>query len=79
MNIIKKSVLALAGASGGNPIMTTIVIFMFYLGFNGLEALVEALIFGHSFKHWLDPLFIGGFIAYSAYAVYGCALFNSRQ
>ena len=79
MDIIKKSVLALAGACGGNPIMTTIVVFMFYLAFNTLECVVEKLIFGQRFHHWLDPLFIGLFISYSAYAVWGCAAHNSKR
>ena len=76
--IIERSALALAGASNGSPITTTIVVLLFYLFFNLLEAMLEKLIYGERFEHWLDPIFITVFIAYSAYAVYACALHNSK-
>lgn len=79
MKYLEKSVLVLARAAGGSPITTTIVVFLFYIQFNLLEASLEKLIFGARFEHWLDPLFCGVFIAYSAYAVWGCALHNSRS
>lgn len=77
MNAIQNSALTLAKAANGNPIITTVTVFLFYLFFNLLEAMVEKLMFGERFEHWLDPLFIGAFIFYSAYAVYACALYNS--
>ncbi len=78
MFLIEKTVLILAESAKGNPIVATIVVYIFYLMFTLLEAIVETLIFGDRFEHWLDPIFIGCFMAYSAYAVYGCALYNSN-
>ena len=79
MYILNKSVLVLAKASDGNPIITTIVVYLFFLLFTMAEQCIEKLIFGERFEHWLDPIFIGFFIAYSAYAVYGCALYKTAQ
>lgn len=56
-----------------NPIFTTVLIFLAMVFFNLFEALIEKLIFGHSFEHWLDPLFMGAFMAWAAYAVFICA------
>ena len=74
--IIEKSGAVLAIACKGNPILTTATIFMFYLFFTMFEAGIEKLIFGERFEHWLDPLFIGCVIAYSAYVVWACAEHN---
>jgi hypothetical protein len=71
--------MVLARASDGNPILTTATVILFMLLFNVLEANVEKLIFGERFEHWLDPIFISAAIAYSAYAVYACAVFNSNK
>lgn len=79
MKPIRKSAMTLAAAAKGCPVTTTVVVFLFYLFFNMLEALVETLAFGGPFEHWLDPLFVGCFIAYSAYAVYGCAMHNTHR
>ena len=79
IEIIEKSGEILAKSCNGNPVLTTLVVFLFYLGFSLLECTVESLIYGERFQHWLDPLFIGCFIAYSAYAVWACAAFNSTS
>jgi hypothetical protein len=73
MKLITKTTLYLCKACDESPIFTTVMIFLAMVFFNMLEALVEKLIFGERFEHWLDPLFMGCFIAWAAYAVYLCA------
>jgi hypothetical protein len=79
MNLLQRSVMTLAESANGNPIITTVVVCLFYLSFMLLEASIEEMIFGKHFSHFLDPLFIICFISYAAYAVYGCAMFNSLK
>lgn len=79
MNLLNRMTMILVTAAKGNPIVTTIIVFMFYVGFNCLEATVEELVFGSRFLHWLDFVFVGGFMAYAGYAVYGCHQFNTRN
>lgn len=79
MKYINISAKYLAAASSGNPVLTTCVVFLFYLFFNLLEGMVEILVFGDRFEHWFDPFFIGAFIAYSAYSVYACAEYNTKS
>ena len=79
MNKLQKMTYALAKASDGNPVISTATVMLFYLMFNVVEAGIEKLIFGERFDHWLDPLFQCAFIAYSAYAVWWCAVFNGRK
>lgn len=79
MNFIEKTAYTLAQASDGNPIITTIVIILFYFMFAFLEGGVEKLMLGERFDHWLDPFFQCAFIAYSAYAVFACAVFNTNK
>ena len=74
MNIIKKATLHLCWACDDNPISTTAVVFLAMLFFNIIEATIEKLIFGERFEHWLDPIFMGCFIAWASYAVYMCSL-----
>lgn len=62
-----------ARAAGGNPVLSTLTILIFYLAFNMLEAMVEKLIFGERFEHWLDPLFILVFIGFAAMTVWSCS------
>lgn len=79
MNQLEKFTLALARASNGNPVISTATVMLFFVMFNMLEAGVEKLIFGERFEHWLDPVFMLAFIAYSAYAVWWCAVFNGSK
>ena len=79
MNAIEKSAQILAESCSGNPVLTTCVVILFYVLFGMLEATVEKLIYGERFEHWLDPFFIASFIAYSAYAVMACAIYNSSR
>lgn len=77
--VVEGSALTLAEAASGSPITTTVVVLLFYFFFNVIEASIEKLAFGERFTHWLDPFFGVAFIAYAAYAVYACALHNSRR
>lgn len=79
MNKLQTATLALAKASGGNPVISTATVMLFFVMFTLLEASIERLIFGERFEHWLDPLFIMSFIAYSAYSVWWCAVFNGSK
>ncbi len=79
MNKIQQATYRLAQACEGSPISTTVVVMLFFVMFNVLEATVEKLVFGERFEHFLDPIFGLAFIGYSAYAVYWCAVFNSEK
>ena len=78
MNKFEKGTMVLVRASSGNPVLSTATILLFYVMFNLVLAGVEILIFGERFEHWLDPIFAMLFMAYSAYAVLWCAIFNTR-
>lgn len=77
--MIKQSIRVLVAASDGNPVITTCVVILFFIMFNMVLSVVEKLLFGERFEHWLDPVFASGFIVYAALAVYGCAEYNLRQ
>lgn len=79
MNKIQLATYRLAQACDGSPISTTVVVMLFAVMFNVLEATAEKLIFGERFENFLDLVFLLGFIAYSAYAVCWCAVFNSYK
>lgn len=70
----------LAQACEGNPVMSTILVMLFYLMFGMVEATVETLIWGNRFVHFMDdPVFSLMFMAYAAYAVWWCAVLNSSK
>lgn len=68
---------SVARSAKGNPITSTALVILFYLMFSVVEATVERLLFGERFEHWLDPFFGAAFMAYAAYCVFCCAVFNS--
>lgn len=78
-NLMQKWTYILANSCKGNPILTTCTIMLFYVMFNMVEAQIERLIFGERFEHWLDIVFQLCAIAYAAYAVYWCALYNNMK
>lgn len=73
MEILFSSARIVAGASGGNPITAVLVVFLFYLGFNCAEAIIERLIWGERFEHFLDPIFVLAFMSHAALCVYYCS------
>ncbi len=79
MNVLKNSALILASASGGNPIISTVIVILFFVMFNFLMGAIEKVWFGKAFMHLIDPIVIIAFISYSAYAVWYCAVFNSMN
>lgn len=79
MNKIQLATYRLAQACDGNPISSTIVVMLFFVMFNFFEAGVEIALYGKRFEHALDAVFALAFMAYSAYAVYWCAVFNSTK
>lgn len=79
MSKLKHSALMVAKASKGNPVIAVATIILFYVMFNTLESVVEILIFGKRFEHWLDVIFGIVFIGYAAYSVYWCGIYNLMQ
>ena len=79
MNIIQRATYRLAKACDGSPVTSTIVVMLFYVAFNFVEANIEVLIFGEMFAHFLDPVFALAGIGYAAYSVYWCAVFNEAN
>ena len=79
MNIIQRATYRLAQACDGSPVTSTIVVMLFYVAFNFVEANIEVLIFGEMFAHFLDPVFALAGIGYAAYSVYWCAVFNEAN
>ncbi len=76
MNFISKSAKTLAKATSGNPIVSIAVTILFYILFDYMESIIEKLIFGKPFVHWLDPIIVGLTIIYSMLAVHECAMFK---
>jgi len=79
VNKVQLMTFRLAQSCDGNPIFTTVLVMLFFVMFNVLEATAESLIFGAPFKHFLDVIFQLAFIGYAAYAVYWCAVFNIEK
>lgn len=79
MSKLYLSAMAVAKASNGNPIISTITVMIFYIMFNMFEAGIETLLYGDRFNHWLDPIFQLCFIGYSAYCVWMCAVVNTAK
>ena len=79
MNFIHESAMTIARSAQGNPVIATLVVILFVVGINAVEMTVEKLIWGKSFEHWLDVAILAGSIAYAAYVVYACALYNSGR
>lgn len=79
MNKFELFTLALARASKGNLIVSTITVMLFFVMFTLFEAGVETLIWGDRFHHWLDPVFQMAFIGYAAYSVWMCAALNQAE
>lgn len=79
MNKIQHATFRLAQACDGSPVPSTLVVMLFFVMFSFVEAGVEIALFGKRFEHALDAVFALAFMAYSAYAVYWCAVFNSTK
>jgi len=79
MNKLQIATLVLAKASDGNPVTTTLVVMIFMVMVNIAFYVVEKLFFGGSFVHFLDLILALAGIAYSSYAVYWCAVFNTEK
>jgi hypothetical protein len=79
MNKIQQATYRLAQACDGSPVAATVVVMLFFVMFNFVEAGVEIALFGKRFEHALDGAFALVFMAYAAYAVYWCAVFNGEK
>lgn len=79
ITLLKRSNSALAASAEGNPIISVVVVGLFYMAFNVFLASFEQLIFGERFEHLLDPVFSLAFIGFAGYSVYGCAVYNSAN
>jgi hypothetical protein len=67
------SALVIALAAKGNPVIAALCVLLFYFAFNGIEGIIEKLIFGKYFVHWLDPIFALAFASYACLVVWNCA------
>jgi hypothetical protein len=79
MNIAQRSAYRLAESCDGSPVATTVVVMLFFVMAQVVEASCEMVFFGERFAHILDPLMALAFMAYAAYAVYWCAIFNATK
>lgn len=79
MNLIHQSAMTIAAASKGNPVTATFTVILFVLGLQFISATAERLIWGERFEHWLDVVMLAASVAYAAYVVYACALYNSAS
>ena len=57
-----------------SPIKTAVMILIAMFVFCVFECLFETLIFGESFDHWLDPIFIMFFVFWASHATHVCAV-----
>ncbi|WP_067514710.1 hypothetical protein [Endozoicomonas ascidiicola] len=79
MELFNKMTAALVRSADGNPVHTTLTVMLFFVMFSVLEATIEKLIFGERFEHWLDPIFICGFIGFASYMVWVCAVYKESR
>ena len=79
MNKLQTVTLRLAQASDGSPVNTTLTVILFYFLINVLFYVIEKLFFGGPFVHVLDLILAVIAIAYSAYAVWWCAIYNTQK
>lgn len=78
-DFIDKAVYATVIACEGNPIMTVFISFLFYVGANGLEALIEKVFWGETFLHWFDLVLAAGFLLFAAKTVWVCAVVQAKK
>ncbi len=62
----------LAQASGESPLTVMLAMFFIYTTFNSIESMIERLLFGKSFLHWLDPLFLTIFLLFTLLSISYC-------
>ena len=77
--LIERAARTIAESSEGSPIISTMLVMLFYVMFAVLEVSVERLIWGERFEHWLDPVFILAFIGFASYCVAACAKYNADK
>lgn len=76
---LRRASAVVAISAEGNPIVSVIVVGLFYVAFNLVLASIEGLIFGERFEHIADPIFALAFIAFAGCSVHGCALYNTAK
>lgn len=69
----------IAIASKGNPVIAIVSVWLYWFAFNGLMAMVEYLVWGKPFLHWIDPLVALIFIAFAGRTGVACAHFNAKN
>lgn len=74
-----KAARIVAAASNGNPLKSTGLVILFVFGINLLFAVVETLIWGEMFQHWLDVVLLVASIVFSGMAAYECAVYNNKN
>jgi len=71
-----KAAQIVAAASNYNPIVSTIVVFLYYCAFNFVEGMIETLITGERFLHVGDVVSAVLFTAFNSHVIYICAVRN---
>lgn len=79
INLWLKAAGWVALAAGGNVFLAVLTVFLFYIPFSMIEAMVEKMIWGDRFEHWLDPLFMLAFMSFACTVVWACAQYNFKQ
>ena len=79
MKIMERATMKLATACDGSPLLTTVIVMLFYVLVNATEALLETLIFGAPFEHWFDVAISCAAIGYAGYAIHCCAIYNTEK
>lgn len=62
-----------ARACDHNPLSCSVTLFIYFLMFNMMEAVIEKLLFGEPFAHALDIFFAACFIAFGVCSIWFCA------
>lgn len=76
---VRRSAFVIANSTDRNPVFACVLVAIFYIGFNALEAMIEQIIFGERFLHWLDPTFAACFIMYAGVVVQWCSVIKSYE
>jgi len=75
LELARHTACLLVVACRGDPLRSVATVFVFYMFFNVVEAVVEELLFGERFLHWFDLVFGVLFISYACLVVRYCRVY----
>lgn len=70
------SAVTIAKSAKFDPVISMIVVFLFYMLVWIAESTIEQVIWGERFPHFLDLFIVGFLIYYSGLVVYACSILN---